>query len=650
MSSHYTTEPPPTASVLLQTTAGPIQISLFATQTPLASRNFLQHILDGYYDSTTFHRVVPGFVIQGGDPTGTGEGGESIYDDREFEMDARTGEKVVFGDEVHSRLKFNRRGLVGMAKMGESTYGSQFFITLADVRAQLDGNCTMFGRVEGDGIYNVVRIADAENVEGTERPMYPFKIAGAEILDMPKGEPWASMKKRERVAKRTAPQDKEMDGRVKKKAKTKKQGKTLLSFGDEDADVDTELAIQPKAKFNTKLINSTSDQKIVTANGDSERKKQNPTKIRSQPPEKSSNGQAQDRHSAILPEGRASVSRRRSRPSPPPLFSPKHTSKSPEAHRRKPSFHDPTTQLPLKDPESPSRSPSKSPNPPSKPSATKLNAEIAALKASMRRTLPNALESTRKKSALEQFIPEKSIRGRKRPRPGESGGTANSNNDRDALAVLNAFKARLEGADRAETATTKHPLRGKTLTPSVANGKGEHRETSTSTTQPCQVSTRRDKPFPPNTPDEAEEDDEEEEAATCDLHFISNCQSCSAWAPKPTHHHAPQPPEPSSSSSSSSPTATEKSQRQRPAPDPASASDSDSDADADWMSHALSFAKDRLGKDLTWKRKNETELLVIDPREKAKEIGGKERGKGGKGLRTAGAGATGEREWGGRGR
>jgi peptidyl-prolyl cis-trans isomerase SDCCAG10 len=638
MSSHYTTEPPPTASVLLKTTAGPIQISLFATQTPLASRNFLQHILDGYYDSTTFHRVVPGFVIQGGDPTGTGEGGESIYDDREFEIDARTGEKVVFGDEVHSRLRFNRRGLVGMAKMGESTYGSQFFITLADVRAQLDGNCTMFGRVEGDGIYNVVRIAEAENVEGTERPMYPFKIIGAEILDLPKGEPWASMKKRERIAKRTAPHDEEMDGKVKKKAKTKNKGKTLLSFGDEEGDVDHGLAIQPKAKFNTKLINNTSDQTNGTANGEREQNKQNPTKIRSQPLEKSSNGQPQGRRPAQLPEGRAITSRRRSSPSPPPLSSPKHTSKSPEAHRRKPSFHDPTTQLPLKDPESPSRSPSKSPNPPSKSSATKLNAEIATLKASMRRTLPSAPESTRKKSALEQLIPEKSIRGRKRPRPGESAGTTSNNNDRDALAVLNAFKARLEGADRAETATTntKHLPKGKTPT-SAANGKdrgkGKSKETSTSITQPSQTSTSRDKPIPPNTQDEASED---EEAATCDLHFISNCQSCSAWAPKPTHHPL-QPPEPSSSSSSSSPTAMERSRG--PAPNPGSGPDSDSDAD--WMSHALSFAKDRLGKDLTWKRKNETELLVIDPREKAKEIGG----KGGKGSR-----AGGEREWGGRGR
>src|SRR5207248_8774842 len=124
MSTHYTTEPPPTATALLHTTAGPLTLSLFAAQTPLTCRNFLQHLLDGYYNDTLFHRVVPGFVIQAGDPTGTGEGGESIYEqEREFEtydaewarmLGREKGEKVLFGDELHSRLRFGRRGLVGM--------------------------------------------------------------------------------------------------------------------------------------------------------------------------------------------------------------------------------------------------------------------------------------------------------------------------------------------------------------------------------------------------------------------------------------------------------------------------------------------------------------------------------------------------------
>ncbi|KAF7503772.1 hypothetical protein GJ744_003264 [Endocarpon pusillum] len=604
MSSHYTTEPPPTASVLLHTTAGPIQISLFATQTPLASRNFLQHILDGYYTSTTFHRVVPGFVIQGGDPTGTGEGGESIYEDREFEIDARTGEKVVFGDEVHSRLKLNRRGLVGMAKMGESTYGSQFFITLADVRAQLDGKCTMFGRVEGEGIYNVVRIAEAENVEGTERPMYPFRITSAEVLEMPKGEPWASMKKRERVAKRTAPQDDEMEGKVQKKAKTKKKGKALLSFGDdEEGDTDTGPAIQPKAKFNTRLINGTASKQDGAADGQRE---PDSDKFQSETATQPSFNQPQDSYSKKTSSEITKPTRHRSSPNSSPHPPSKRSSKSPSTQRRKPSFHDPTTQLPLKDPESPSRSPTpSSPAPPSTPTTT-LNAEIAALKASMRRNVPTASENTRKKSALEQLIPEKSIRGRKRPRPGDSGGTLGGNNDREALKMLNAFKARLEGIGRneMEVKTSSKAKKDKGKTTSL-NGNGVLDQQSADAMMK----------------DGKDDDDDNKEAALCDLHFIANCLSCSHWDQNPSD-------------------AANHSDQHHPHSSASAGEDADLTGDTtDWMSHALSFDKDRLGKDLTWKRKNEEELVVIDPREKEKDLAGRKRRSG-----------KGEREWGGRGK
>src|SRR6266498_2709762 len=168
MSAHYALEPPPTAKLLLNTSSGPIALELFAQQAPLACRNFLQHSLDGYYDSTIFHRVVAGFLVQGGDPTGTGEGGDSIYED---------SSEVDFKDEIHSRLRFNRRGLVGMAKSedshGRGSYGSQFFITLAPAEQELNGKCTLFGRVAsgGDSIFNVMQVAEGELVEGTERPL-----------------------------------------------------------------------------------------------------------------------------------------------------------------------------------------------------------------------------------------------------------------------------------------------------------------------------------------------------------------------------------------------------------------------------------------------------------------------------------------------
>ncbi|EPY80062.1 hypothetical protein CB1_000872008 [Camelus ferus] len=86
----------------------------------------------GYYDNTIFHRVVPGFIVQGGDPTGTGTGGESVYG-------------APFKDEFHSRLRFNRRGLVAMANAGPHDNGSQFFFTLGRAD-ELNNKHTIFGK------------------------------------------------------------------------------------------------------------------------------------------------------------------------------------------------------------------------------------------------------------------------------------------------------------------------------------------------------------------------------------------------------------------------------------------------------------------------------------------------------------------------
>src|SRR5690606_3480149 len=170
MSAIYNLEPQPTGSVILHTTIGEIAVELFAKQTPLTCRNFLQHSLDGYYDNTIFHRLVPGFILQGGDPTGTGHGGESIYDGGAFSgdldpwpMDQRRGQNagptgVNFKDEFHSRLKFNRRGLLGMANEGvPDSNGSQFFFTLGKAE-ELNNKNTLFGRVAGDTIYNLAKM------------------------------------------------------------------------------------------------------------------------------------------------------------------------------------------------------------------------------------------------------------------------------------------------------------------------------------------------------------------------------------------------------------------------------------------------------------------------------------------------------------
>src|SRR5687767_7686045 len=102
--------------VVLETNQGNIEIELMPEVAPKACENFIGLIRNGYYNGVTFHRVIAGFMIQGGDPTGTGMGGQSIW-----------GKPFV--DECKPHLKFDEKGLVAMANAGPNTNGSQFFIT-----------------------------------------------------------------------------------------------------------------------------------------------------------------------------------------------------------------------------------------------------------------------------------------------------------------------------------------------------------------------------------------------------------------------------------------------------------------------------------------------------------------------------------------
>ncbi|KAK3170026.1 hypothetical protein OEA41_009411 [Lepraria neglecta] len=502
MSALYNLEPQPTAKVLLTTTSGDLTLELFAKQTPLASRNFLQLCLDGYYNGTTFHRLVPGFILQGGDPTGTGHGGESMYAEGPFE------------DEFHSRLKFNRRGLLGMANAGKNDNGSQFFLTLEDT-PELQGKHTMFGRVEGNTIYNLMKMGEAEleGVEGSERPVYPTKITGAEILV----NPFEDMVWREVKAKAPSVEK----GEVKKKGK-KNGRKTLLSFGGEEGEEGGEEPVLKKEKFNPKLVSAGSDPPAMKDTNGAPKAPKASRKVAERPLRR-----------------RSSCSK-----SPPQLVTPNRE-----------------LQLPLPNDEEPSRSPSSSPEPAQVGKVSTLlertNAQIAEMRASMKRNIQSApAPETKKKSALEQMIPETSMRGRKRKR----GANGDKPADKQTLDLLNAFKVKLEKAP-AETEPSKTPEPSKQ---EDVNG--------------------RDK--------EAADGNEDDEEALCDLHFIANCQSCQSWD-------------------------------QQMGGD-AEAQDDDNQG---WMSHALSFEKDRLGKDLTWKRKNEEELVLIDPREKEKSIREEQRAK-----------------------
>lgn len=114
----------------IETEKGDITIELYAEEAPLAVNSFVFLAQDGWYDNVTFHRVVPGFVAQAGDPSGTGMGGPGY----------------VFDNEISPDLKFDQPGLLGMANSGPGTNGSQFFITHTST-PHLDGSYTIFGRV-----------------------------------------------------------------------------------------------------------------------------------------------------------------------------------------------------------------------------------------------------------------------------------------------------------------------------------------------------------------------------------------------------------------------------------------------------------------------------------------------------------------------
>ncbi|XP_064824170.1 peptidyl-prolyl cis-trans isomerase-like 1 isoform X2 [Oncorhynchus masou masou] len=122
---------PPTVS--LETTMGIIVVELYWRHAPKTCKNFAELARRGYYNNTKFHRIIKDFMVQGGDPTGTGRGGASIFG-KQFE------------DELNPDLKFTGAGILAMANAGPDTNGSQFFLTLGPTQ-WLDGKHSIFGRV-----------------------------------------------------------------------------------------------------------------------------------------------------------------------------------------------------------------------------------------------------------------------------------------------------------------------------------------------------------------------------------------------------------------------------------------------------------------------------------------------------------------------
>ncbi len=152
------------AKVLLETNHGNITLEIYSSEMPITAGNFQKLVEEGFYDGVIFHRVIENFMIQGGDPTGTGRGGPNYKIKDEF---------------TNSKLDENNRGTISMANAGPNTGGSQFFINLVD-NNYLDGRHPVFGKVIS-GMEVVDKIAKVQT-DANDRPIKEVKIIQAKVI------------------------------------------------------------------------------------------------------------------------------------------------------------------------------------------------------------------------------------------------------------------------------------------------------------------------------------------------------------------------------------------------------------------------------------------------------------------------------------
>jgi len=153
--------------VVFETTQGNVELTLFPDKAPKTVENFVGLVKKGYYNGLIFHRVIKGFMIQGGDPTGTGTGGASLWGSD-------------FADEINPTLVFDKQGILAMANRGPDTNGSQFFITTVPT-PWLNGHHTIFGEVTS-GYDAVAKIENTATGAG-DRPVQDQKIVKAYVKE-----------------------------------------------------------------------------------------------------------------------------------------------------------------------------------------------------------------------------------------------------------------------------------------------------------------------------------------------------------------------------------------------------------------------------------------------------------------------------------
>ena len=151
------------SSATLHTNHGPVEIEFFDADAPKTVENFRKLSADGFYDGLTFHRVIPEFMIQGGDPEGTGSGGPGYQ----------------FEDEINPHKIV--RGALAMANAGPNTNGSQFFLVTVAEAPWLDGKHTVFGEVTGG--MDAIDAIEALPTDGRDRPTAPAVIERVELRD-----------------------------------------------------------------------------------------------------------------------------------------------------------------------------------------------------------------------------------------------------------------------------------------------------------------------------------------------------------------------------------------------------------------------------------------------------------------------------------
>lgn len=155
---------------LIHTSKGDIEIELRADIAPKAVENFVTHSKNGYYNGLIFHRIIKNFMIQGGDPTGTGAGGESIW-------------KKPFEDEFAPNAVFDKPGILAMANAGKNTNGSQFFITTVPTY-WLNGRHTIFGYIKsGMDVVTKLENVPTSGRYGGDKPLSEQKIISIEIKE-----------------------------------------------------------------------------------------------------------------------------------------------------------------------------------------------------------------------------------------------------------------------------------------------------------------------------------------------------------------------------------------------------------------------------------------------------------------------------------